>query len=190
MVTVRNERPADGAAREALLDIAYGPSRFTKGSERLREGRLPAEQLAFVAVEAGRVVGTVQLWHVWAGPERPALLLGPLAVHPDARHRGIGSRLVRHAIAAAARLGHRAMLLVGDAPFYGRFGFAADKTAALWMPGRYQPDRLLALELVPDALDGARGLIAAAGEPAPKQDLTRLVAAYERRHRRVIRRVA
>ncbi len=98
MVTIRNERSGDVAAREALLDLAYGPSRFTKTSERLREGRLPAEQLAFVAVERGRVVGTVRLWHVSAGPARPALLLGPLAVHPDARNRGIGSMLVRHAI--------------------------------------------------------------------------------------------
>ncbi len=190
MVTIRNERPGDVAAREALLDLAYGPSRFNKTSERLREGRLPAEQLAFVAAEAGRVVGTVQLWHVWAGPARPALLLGPLAVHPGARNRGIGSRLVRHAIAAARRLDHRAVLLVGDAPFYGRFGFAADKTAALWMPGRYEPDRLLAIELVPGALEGAHGLIGAASEPAPKPDLNVLVAARERGHRRVIRRAA
>ena len=93
-------------------------------------------------------------------------------------------------IAAARRLGHRAVLLVGDAPFYGRFGFAADKTAALWMPGRYEPDRLLAIELVPGALEGAHGLIGAAGEPAPKPDLNVLVAARERGHRRVIRRAA
>src|SRR5262245_2072350 len=171
MVSIRNERPADVAAREALLDVAYGPSRFTKTSARLREDRLPADALAFVAVERGRVVGTVRLWHVWAGPSCPALLLGPLAVDPDCRNRGIGSMLVRHAIAAARRLGHGAVLLVGDAPFYGRFGFAAHKTAALWMPGRYEPHRLLAHELVPGALDGARGLISAAGELAPKPEL-------------------
>jgi predicted N-acetyltransferase YhbS len=190
MVSIRNERPADAAAREALLDAAYGPSRFTKASELLREGRLPAEQLAFVAVERGRLIGTVRLWHIWAGPARPALLLGPLAVHPDCRNRGIGSMLMRHALAAAQRLGHGMVLLVGDAPFYGRFGFAADKTASLWMPGRYEPHRLLALELVPGALDGARGLIGAAGEYAPKPDLNALVAAATRGHRRVMRRAA
>jgi predicted N-acetyltransferase YhbS len=170
MVTIRNERPADVIAREALLDTAYGSARFTKTSERLREGRRSAEQLSFVASERGRVVGTVRLWQVWAGAGRAALLLGPLAVHPDCRNRGIGSKLMRHAITAARRLGHGAVLLVGDAPYYGRFGFAADKTSALWRPGRY--------ELEPGALEGARGLIGAAGEPAPKPDLKVLVAAF------------
>jgi predicted N-acetyltransferase YhbS len=179
MVTIRNERPADVIAREALLDTAYGPARFGKTSERLREGRRPAEQLSFVATERGRVIGTVRLWHVWAGAGRAALLLGPLAVHPDCRGRGIGSKLMRRAIMAARRLGHGAVLLVGDAPYYGRFGFAAEKTSALWMPGRYERKRLLALELEPGALAGARGLIGAAGEPAPEPDLKGLVAALE-----------
>jgi predicted N-acetyltransferase YhbS len=190
MVTIRTECFSDAAGREALLDAAYGPSRFTKTSERLREGRLPAEQLAFVAVDQGRLVGTVRLWHVYAGPGRPALLLGPLAVHPDVRNRGIGSMLVQHAISAAQRLGHGAVLLVGDAPYYARFGFAADMTAALWMPGRYERDRLLALELRPGALAGARGLIGAAGALAPKPDLNVLVAADRNSHRRVMRRAA
>src|SRR5262245_22761119 len=135
MVTIRNERPVDVAAREALLDLAYGPSRFTKPSERLRERRLPAEGLSFVAVERGRVIGTVRLWHVTAGPARPALLLGPLAVHPDCRNRGIGSALLQRAIREARRLGHGAVLLVGDLAFYGRAGFSAEKTGELWMPG-------------------------------------------------------
>jgi len=190
MVTIRAERFSDLASREMLLDTAYGPSRFTKTSERLREGRLPAEQLAFVAVDQGRLVGTLRLWHVWAGRGRRALLLGPLAVHPEFRNRGIGSMLMRHAIGAARRLGHGAVLLVGDAPYYARFGFAADLTAGLWMPGRYERDRLLALELRPGALDGARGLIGAAGALAPKPDLNALVAADRGGHRRVMRRAA
>jgi predicted N-acetyltransferase YhbS len=190
MVTIRTERSSDAVGREKLLDAAYGASRFTKTSERLREGRLPAEQLSFVAVRNGRLVGTVRLWHVWAGAGRSALLLGPLAVRPDFRNRGIGSTLMRHAIGAARRLGHGAVLLVGDAPYYARFGFAADLTAALWMPGRYEPDRLLALELRPGALAGARGLIGPAGAPAPKPDLSVLVAAETYSHRRVMRRAA
>ena len=72
MVTIRHERPADAVARDALLDTAYGPARFTKTSERLREGRRPAEQLSFVAIEGGRVIGTVRLWRVWAGAARAA----------------------------------------------------------------------------------------------------------------------
>jgi len=156
MISFRTERPADVAAREALLDVAYGPVRFTKPSQRLRAQREPA--LAFVAAEQGRVIGTVRLWPVSAGG-RPALLLGPLAVHPDCRRRGVGAALMRRALRAAAEAGHAAVLLVGDAAYYGRFGFSAEKTGALTMPGPYEPARLLALELAPGALDRAQGTI-------------------------------
>ncbi len=142
MVTIREEKIADIAAREALLDEAYGPARFAKASERLREGRLPANGLSLVAVEHGRLVGTVRLWNICAGPGRAAVLLGPLAVHPAHRNRGIGTTLVRRAIARARIAGHGAILLVGDAPYYGRFGFSASSTGDLWMPGRYDRDRL------------------------------------------------
>ena len=114
MVTIRRERRADQAAREQLLDAAYGPVRFSKPSHKLREGRDPADGLSFVAVEDGRVVGTVRLWQVMAGAGREALLLGPLAVDPAYRNRGIGSALMRRAMHDAQR-GHTAVLLVGDA---------------------------------------------------------------------------
>jgi predicted N-acetyltransferase YhbS len=176
MTTIRKERISDIDAREALLDRAFGDARYLKAAERLREDRLPADGLAFVAEHDRRVVGTVRLWHVSAGPTRPALLLGPLAVDDAWRGRGIGAALMRRATEAARRLDHTAMLLVGDAPYYGRFGFSAEKTGALWMPGPYERNRLLARELVPGALDGTRGLIAATGAPAPKPDLAALVA--------------
>lgn len=175
MVKIRRERRADEAAREQLLDAAYGPVRFTKPSQRLREGRNPADGLSFVAVEAGRVVGTVRLWTVSAGAGRPALLLGPLAVDPAHRHRGIGSALMRRALDTARRHRHKVVLLVGDASYYGRFGFSAGKTAGLWLPGPYEQHRLLGLELAAGALDGARGLIRTPRRPVSK--LTPLVAA-------------
>lgn len=178
MITIRIETKRDVGAREALLDEALGPARLAKTAERLRDGRLPAERLAFVACERGKLVGTVRLWDVSAGPGRPALLLGPLAVAGQCRNRGIGCALMRHALATAAARGHGAVLLVGDAPYYARFGFSADKTTQLWLPGPYERDRLLACELKSDALDGARGLISATGRPAPRADfavlLTRL----------------
>jgi predicted N-acetyltransferase YhbS len=161
MFTIRQEKPTDAAAREALLDLAYGLVRFSKTSELLRAGRQPARGLSFVAVEDGRVIGTVRLWTVSAGADRPALLLGPLAVHPDSRNRGVGMALMRHALASAKRKGHRAVLLVGDAGYYGRFGFSAERTGRLWLPGPYESHRLLGLELRSSALEGARGLIKA-----------------------------
>jgi predicted N-acetyltransferase YhbS len=177
MTIIREEKIADVVAREALLDEAYGAARFAKTSERLREGRLPARGLSLVAVEGRRLVGTVRLWNVVAGPGRDAVLLGPLAVHPDCRNRGIGKVLVRRAIARAQLAGHGAILLVGDLAYYGRFGFSAASTGGLWMPGRYERDRLLALELKPGALAGARGLISPTGTVALKPDLSVLVAA-------------
>jgi predicted N-acetyltransferase YhbS len=160
---VTAETAADAAAREALLDRAMGPGRKRKSSEQLRRGRKPSEGLAFIARGVdGRVVGTVRLWDVTAGPV-PALLLGPLAVDPSLGNTGIGSALMRYAIAEAGRLGHRAILLVGDAPYYSRFGFSADNTGALAMPGPYERHRLLALELAEGALAGARGLLRPAG---------------------------
>src|ERR1700749_2275717 len=103
MVTIRHERASDIAAREALLDQSFGSARFAKTSERLREGRLPAEGLSFVATHRGRLAGTVRLGHLPAGPGRPALLLGPLAVRPDCRGQGIGVALMARAIAEARR---------------------------------------------------------------------------------------
>jgi predicted N-acetyltransferase YhbS len=176
MVKIRNESARDIDAREALLDRVWGPSRFQKTAERLREGRGPAEGLRFVAEEGRGIVGTVRLWRVCAGPARPALLLGPLAVEEARRGLGIGTALMLRAVAAARRLGHQAVLLVGDAPYYGRFGFSAGKTGALWLPGPYEPHRLLGCELARGALDGARGLIAATGRPAPTPSLDVLVA--------------
>ena len=183
MVTIREEKLSDALAREALLDEAYGADRFAKTSERLREGRLPAAGLSLVAIHQGRLVGTVRLWSVTAGPARAALLLGPLAVHPEHRNRGIGATLMRRVIARARLAGHHAILLVGDAAYYERFGFTAASTGELWMPGRFQRERLLALELRSGALAGARGLIAATGQLEPKPDLNRLIAGIGSRAR-------
>ena len=141
----------------------WGLAASANRRSKLRRGRKPSEGLAFIARDSdGRVVGTVRLWDVTAG-SAPALLLGPLAVDPSLGNAGIGSALMRHAIAEAGRLGHRAILLVGDAPYYSRFGFSADSTGALAMPGPYERHRLLALELVEGALDAAYGLLRPAG---------------------------
>jgi predicted N-acetyltransferase YhbS len=164
---IRAERASDVAAREALLDACFGDNRHARTCQRLRDGRAPAEGLALSAVAGGRLIGTVRLWHVSAGGV-PALMLGPLAVEASSRKLGAGAALMAHALAAAKARGHRAVLLLGDAPYYARFGFSALKTAELSLPGPFERDRLLGLEFAEGALDGAWGMIAPTGAPACK----------------------
>lgn len=162
MIKVRDEIASDIPARELLLDRCLGERRTAKSSERLREGRLPAQGLALTAERDGVVVGTVRLWHVEAGGAS-ALLLGPLAVSPDLQGEGLGKSLMREAIWRAACRGHGAILLVGDAAYYERFGFCASLTGELAMPGPVERERFLGLELRPGALAGVRGVLAATG---------------------------
>ena len=162
---IRAERASDVVAREALLDACFGANRHTRTCQRLRDGRAPAEGLAFSVVRQGKLVGTVRLWHVSAGG-KPALVLGPLAVDASCRELGIGAALMNHALAAAKARGHGAVILLGDAAYYARFGFSAQKTGELSLPGPFERDRLLAVELRDGALDEAWGMIVATGMKA------------------------
>ena len=164
---IRAERASDVAAREALLDACFGDDRHTRTCQRLRDGRAPAQGLSLSAVRQGRLVGTVRLWHVSVGGI-PALMLGPLAVEASCRRYGVGAALMERAIAVAKARGHRAIILLGDAPYYARFGFSATRTGQLTLPGAFERDRLLGLELVEGGLDGAWGMIAATGTPLLK----------------------
>jgi predicted N-acetyltransferase YhbS len=168
---IRAERASDVAARETLLDACFGANRHSRTCQRLRDGRAPAEGLAFSAVrqEKGqaRLVGTVRLWHVSVGGVA-ALMLGPLAVDPSCRKLGVGAALMHHALAAAKLRGHSAVVLLGDAPYYARFGFSALKTHELSLPGPFERGRLLGLELRERALDGAWGMIVPTGMAAAR----------------------
>ncbi|MGD9539758.1 MAG: GNAT family N-acetyltransferase [Methylocystis sp.] len=164
--TLAEETPADVAAREALLDSAFGPARFLKTCQRLRDGSAPAPGLALVATdEEGALIGTLRLWPILAGG-RDALLLGPLAVAASSRSLGIGRALIEESLDRARALGHRAVLLVGDAPYYARFGFERRFTERLTMPGPVERARFLGLELVAGALEGASGRVIPAAAPA------------------------
>jgi predicted N-acetyltransferase YhbS len=165
MFRIDEEAPGQSGAREALLDRVFGPARFARTSERLRQGRLP--ELALAAADGGELVGTLRLWAVTAGFRHTALLLGPLAVDPGRQGEGIGARLMRSALNRAAVAGHGAVLLVGDAPYYARFGFSAALTEGLDLPGPVERHRFLGHELLAGALQGARGLVRPAGVLQP-----------------------
>ena len=157
---IRAERASDVVAREALLDACFGANRHTRTCQRLRDGRAPAEGLALSAVRRGRLVGTVRLWHVSAGG-KPALVLGPLAVDPSCRELGVGAALMNRALAAAKARGHGAVILLGDAPYYARFGFKVLPPGQLVLPGPADPGRFLALELKDGVLAQRNGAVAA-----------------------------
>src|ERR1700744_4770966 len=162
---IRAERASDVVAREALLDACFGGNRHTRTCQRLRDGRAPAEGLALSAMREGRLVGTVRLWHVSAGGI-PALMLGPLAVDSQCRKFGLGAVLMEQALATAKALGHGAGILLGDVPYYSRFGLSPLRTGELSLPGPFERDRLLGLELCESALDGAWGMSVPTGASA------------------------
>lgn len=161
--TIEPQTAQDLDTIETMLDAAFGLDRRTRSSYRLREGEEPVEALSLVAREGDRLVGTVRFWPVIVGEGREALLLGPLAVHPDRRNCGIGVRLMETALDKARELGHGLVILVGDEPYYRRVGFARVPDGRLLMPGPTDPDRMLYRELVPGALDGAEGLVLSPG---------------------------
>ena len=154
--TYRLEQPADDQEIEALHVEAFGPGRFARAAFRLREDVPHDPALSFVALCGDMFVASVRLTPIRIG-DRPALLLGPLAVKPPHKGRGAGKQLVRMALQAAREAGHRVVLLVGDEPYYGPLGFVRLKREAITLPAPVDPDRVLVAGLTEDALDGLDG---------------------------------
>jgi len=161
---IRSEQPIDSDAIERLHERAFGPGRFARTASRLREGAPHLLDLSFTALVGTLLVGSVRMTPVRAGEEK-ALMLGPLTVEPAFESRGIGAALMRRALDAARNKDHTLVLLVGDEPYYRRFGFKRIPPHHLELPGPVNPDRFLALELVEGALSRAKGLVA----PLPVQ---------------------
>ena len=159
-VVVASEQPADAAQVERLSERAFGPGRFARTAYRLRERARPDPALSFVARISTLLVGSNQMTPIRCGPV-PGLLLGPLTVDPAFRSRGIGAALVERSLEAARAAEQRLVILVGDEPYYRRFGFARIKPGQLTMPGPVDPARLLFRELVDGAAAEARGPISA-----------------------------
>lgn len=158
---IEPERPEHSAVVEALVAKVFGPGRFAKSAYRLREGVDPVAELSFIAVENGNLRGSVRFWPILVG-EQPVLLLGPLAVESDQRGRGKGIALMQRGIDEARRLGHRAIILVGDPPYYARVGFAPLPNSSVKFPGPVDKGRILGLALAEGALESLQGNVARA----------------------------
>ncbi|MBP7241221.1 GNAT family N-acetyltransferase [Amaricoccus sp.] len=161
MLRIQSETPKDGAEVETLFDLAFAPGRTALSSYRLRDGVPPETALSLVARdEYDAVAGAIRYWRVRVGVAgSPALLLGPVAVHPTRQGEGLGALLIADSLERAAALGWTRVILVGDEPYYRRFGFTRDAGRALEYPPPTNPDRLLARALVPGALDGVAGIV-------------------------------
>jgi predicted N-acetyltransferase YhbS len=141
-VTFAPERPQDGPAVDHLIDHAFGPGRFAKAAERLREGNRLLADLSVCAWDGGRLVGAARQWPVLIGAT-PAAFLGPFAVDPGLRGHGLGGELIRRACAAAQGAGERLTLLVGDLAYFGPLGFEPVGQGRVELPGPVDPARVL-----------------------------------------------
>ncbi len=148
--------PDDEPAIEKLDERAFGPGRFAKTAYRLREGVAPDLSLSFVARVGTLLIGANRMTPILVGAT-PALLLGPLTVEPAFRSQGVGETLVNKSLDAAREAGHGLALLVGDADYYARMGFAPAPRGKIAMPGPVNPDRLLYCELRPGAFAAVSG---------------------------------
>jgi predicted N-acetyltransferase YhbS len=157
MWTIRHEQQADAQAIERLVDVGFGPGRFAKTAYRLREGVAPDPRLSFVAEdEAHALLGSVRFWPVRIGGAH-CLLLGPLAVEPKLRGRGIGIGLMQRGIEDAKAFDYEAIVLVGDEPYYAKVGFTRMPPGRIRFPGPVDANRVLGLGLKPNALVSLSG---------------------------------
>lgn len=154
-IVLATEVPSDHWEVEALYDLCFAPGRTALSSYRLRDGVDPVAGLSFTARDQNDVLaGVVRNWPVRIGSAE-AVLLGPIAVHPTRQGEGIAAMLMWRCIEAARALGWDRIMLVGDAPYYGRYGFA--RLDDVLMPPPTNPDRVLGLALTDGAWDGVTG---------------------------------
>ena len=155
-LTIMPEQPDDGPAIEKLYERTFGPGRFARTAYRLREKMAHRRDLSFTARIGTLLVGSVRLTPIRIG-DAPAMLLGPLTVEPPFREHGIGRSLIEATNKAAAATGVKLLLLVGDEPYYGAFGFKRVPRGRVTLPGPVDSNRILVAELVPGAFEGVEG---------------------------------
>ncbi|MBK0400900.1 N-acetyltransferase [Limibaculum sp. M0105] len=161
MFRLLRERESDAWEVEALYDLCFAPGRGALSSYQLREGVAPVADLCTIARdEYDAVVGAIRYWPVRVGERHfPALLLGPVAVHPTLQGEGLGALLISETLDLARKSGWTRVILVGDEPYYRRFGFRRDLALRLDYPKPVNFNRLLARELVPGSMQDVEGMV-------------------------------
>ena len=161
-ITVHAIEPGDLPDVLALHARSFGPGRFVRTAYRIREGTPPISPYCLLAKVGGEMVASIRFTEVTIGGKPGALLLGPLAVEEDYAGLGYGKRLVAEGIERARKAGIKLILLVGDEPYYGRFGFKRVLPGRIKLPGPADPARVLAAELEEGALGQYDGMVEAA----------------------------
>lgn len=157
MIELTPEKPDDRWEVETLFDLCFAPGREALSSYRLRDGVASVAGLSLVARDReGTLAGAIRFWPIRVAG-KAALLLGPVAVHPTHQGEGLGAMLIHNGLLAAEDDGWDRVLLVGDAPYYGRFGFT--RLLRVEMPPPTNPDRVLGRALTPGAWDGLYGAV-------------------------------
>jgi predicted N-acetyltransferase YhbS len=156
VVRLQPERVEDAARVDALIAQAFGPGRFAKTAERLRETSTQRMDLSICAWSGEDLVGAVRMWSIRIG-DASALFLGPIEVRPDHRRRGLAAALTEQACEAGRLTGERIVLLVGDSWIFGSHGFEPTPQGRVTLPGPVDTRRVLWRELIPGALEGVGG---------------------------------
>jgi predicted N-acetyltransferase YhbS len=154
---IRHENAGDAPILSQLAAEAFGPGRFARTAYRVREGIAPVAELSLCGVLDGEVISGIRFTAISIGGEEGGLLLGPLIVAPAMAGRGFGRALIEEGLGRAKSQGFSLVLLVGDMPYYGRFGFKPVPGGSIALPGPVDPARLLYVELVPGAIERAAG---------------------------------
>jgi predicted N-acetyltransferase YhbS len=149
-LTLQSERRQDGPLVDALIERAFGPGRYAKVSERVREFATFAPEMSVCAWSGKRLLGCARMWHVRVGGRR-AMFLGPFAVELGERNAGFGARMIDRACETALAAGERHVVLVGDEPYFSRVGFATAGGRQVMLPGPVDRRRVLVRALSADA---------------------------------------
>ncbi|MGU3575854.1 GNAT family N-acetyltransferase [Brucellaceae bacterium C25G] len=161
-LTYVQENAAHNQQIEDINAEAFGPGRFTRAAHFIREGGPHDAELSFVALDGDKVIASVRLTRVTIGAT-PAVMLGPLAVRPEYKNRGIGRKLMQISMDASKAAGDKLIVLVGDEPYYGPFGYKMIAPGSVTMPAPVDPRRLLVCELAKGAMNNVSGMMRYSG---------------------------
>ncbi len=156
---LRPQSEADQPAIKRLHETVFGPGRFARTAYRVREGGELEPRLCLAVMNGEEPIGAIHFAPVTIGGEPGALMLGPLAIAPLYVNQGWGLKLILEGLGRARAIGYRAVVLVGDLPYYARAGFERLPPGRIWLPGPVDPSRLLGISLEAGALEEYRGLV-------------------------------